>query len=91
MNIKHNNCTEYMPTANAMSERYVQTLINCIKLFCSMVSKDWEKHSKNCVFSINNSDHEVMNYTQLFLLMVYKPRSFIENQFDIRNILIPNQ
>jgi hypothetical protein len=55
LNIKHNNFTEYTPTANAMSERYVQTLINCIKSFCSMVSKDWEKHLRNCVFSINNS------------------------------------
>jgi hypothetical protein len=63
LNIKHNNFTEYTPTANAMSERYVKTLINCIKSFCSMVSKDWEKHLRNCVFSINNSVHEVMNYT----------------------------
>jgi transposase InsO family protein len=33
LNIKHNNRTEYTPTANAMSERYVQTLINCIKSY----------------------------------------------------------
>jgi hypothetical protein len=87
LNIKHNNCTEYTPTANAISERYVQTLINCIKSYCSMVSKDWEKHLRNCVFSINNSVHEVMNYSPIFLLMGYKPRSFIENQFDVKEYL----
>jgi hypothetical protein len=32
LNIKH-NFTEYTPTANATSERYVQTLINCINFF----------------------------------------------------------
>jgi hypothetical protein len=87
LNIKHNNCTEYTPTANAISERYVQTLINCIKSYCSMVSKDWEKHLRNCVFSINNSVHEVMNYSPIFLLMGYKPQSFIENQFDVKEYL----
>jgi hypothetical protein len=63
LNIKHNNFTEYTPTANVMFERYVQTLINCIMSFCSMVSKDRKKHIRNCVFSINNSAYEVMNYT----------------------------
>jgi hypothetical protein len=56
-----------------------------------MVSKDWEKHLRNCIFSINNSVDEVMNYTPSFLLIGHKPRSFIENQFDINPSVEPFQ
>jgi hypothetical protein len=87
LNIKHNNTTPYTPTANAISERYVKTIIDCVKSYCSLTTKDWEKHLRNCVFSINSSEHKVMKFSPIYLLMGYKPRTFVENQLDIENYL----
>ena len=64
----------YLPQANGLVERYVQTLTSILRKHTGPNLDDWAKFLPKAVFSINNSRQASLRYSPNFLVLGFEPK-----------------
>ncbi|KAI5744176.1 hypothetical protein M8J77_026412 [Diaphorina citri] len=85
LNITHLFSTSYSPRTQGRTERFNNTLADCLSHYVNETGRNWVKYLKPCVFAYNCSIHESLQYSPFYLLHGFEPTKVDELQILSKN------
>ena len=82
--IKHVFGSPYRPKSNGQAERYVRTVSDGLRAYCSEYQDTWDTMLPYLVFSINNTESASTSYSPFFVMKGRNPNTILDNKLPPR-------
>ena len=72
-NTQHRITSPYHPQTNGLTERFNQTLTNCLRAKINLEQNDWDIHINMCLFSYRSTEQSSIKYSPFQMMFGREP------------------